>query len=209
MSMARYISMAVESSGGPAPAGRSQHRACRGRGGSGPGAGACRVRRPGRGPGGSGRQRAHFQGNGWVCANHPPEARRNNSRSIISPSSGRSTGRSSRPDNTWHTQFQGPHGLCGRHQQRHSLTNRSAKIFQYTRMPFPCSSHRYLSHYAGWPGKQFRCGAAEDRRIKGILKPGECACSSTSVPFSPTISRRFVPGASPVLATNTPLEPLG
>src|SRR5262249_19235568 len=33
-------------------------------------------------------------------------------------------------------------------------------------------------------------------------------CSGTSLPFSPTISRRLVPGASPVLATNTPVAPL-
>ena len=47
MSMARYISMAVDSSARACCRWPVWHTACPGRGGSGPRVGACRVRRPG------------------------------------------------------------------------------------------------------------------------------------------------------------------
>ena len=41
----------------------------------------------------------------------------------------------------------------------------------------------------------------------GLTAPAPLS-SATSRPAVPTISRRFVPGASPVVVTNTPLAPL-
>ena len=67
MSIARYMSMAVDSSVRPAPLSGLGDTACRGPGGNGPGAGACPAPQPGRGPGGSGLRPTRASG-GSRCA---------------------------------------------------------------------------------------------------------------------------------------------